>query len=114
MCVSEMCYITIVANLSSIIQEIDIYIYIRESFLKFILVSKITEQLVTERDKGKSVPLHEHPLPSSNYLAAISHRYSRPATRARFFPPSCIHAGNVVSISNVGAYTYYTRWVLKN
>lgn len=27
LCVSEMCYIRIVANLSSIIQEIDIYIY---------------------------------------------------------------------------------------
>lgn len=49
--------------------------------------------MVTERDKGKSVPLHEHPLPSSNYLAAISHRYSRPATRARFFPPAVFTLG---------------------
>lgn len=78
----EVIHIRIVANLSSVVQEID------ESFLKFILsfVSKITgQQLVTERDKGNL--FHYTPFPGSNYLAAISHRYSRPATRARFFPP---------------------------
>lgn len=107
----EVIHIRIVANLSSVVQEID------ESFLKFILsfVSKITgQQLVTERDKGNLFHYTPSPVPTiwQRFLIAIHARLRGHDFSPLFF--DCIHAGYVVSISNFGAYTYYTRWVLKN
>lgn len=88
------CYVRVVVEFVEYTGNRYIYIYTRVFpqiylYLRF----KITEQLVTERDKGNLFHYTNIPPPRSNYLAAISHRYSRPVTRARFSPPAVFTLG---------------------